>query len=350
MYKLLELRLEVLPGVIKATGSVGPAAEGADRRSSKAGAEIEKQGDMGRWAEPLRQREQTEKKQLAEQGQGERLENKQQVQQGQGERVEKKQQVQQGQGERVEKKQQVQQGQGERVEAEPQVQQQGQQASLSQVQREAVTLRIPQWTPARKDKVLHQLAAHPGELYDLLQGSLNGGLAALELLPADDELRLAADEQGTGLLPAEALVERIRQQLTQEPLLALALRGLSKEELLSGVFALWAEQENERSAEEDAPASVSLASELARLERKGPAVSSGEWLAEAAAEGSLHQPGPLFHEISSRPFPAMPEVMEPEEDWSTLLPQTPKAREGLALLMRRVSEAAAKRAAGLNKL
>ncbi|WP_339253248.1 hypothetical protein [Paenibacillus sp. FSL P2-0136] len=307
MNELLELRLEVLPGVIKATGSVGPAAEGADRRSSKAGAEIEKQGEQGQRAEPVRQ------------------------------------------GERVENKQLVQQGQKERVEAVPQVRQ-GQQAPLPQVQREAVTLHIPQWTPARKNEVLHQLAAHPGELYDLLQGSLNGGLAALELLPVDDELRLAAEEQGTGLLPAEELVQRVRQQLTQEPLLAFALRGLSKEELLSGVFALWAEQENERSTEEDAPASVSLASELARLERKGPAVSSGEWLAEAAAEGSLHQPGPLFHEISSRPFPAMPEVMEPEEDWSALLPQTPKAREGLALLMRRVSEAAAKRAAGLNKL
>ncbi|ETT48424.1 hypothetical protein C162_14835 [Paenibacillus sp. FSL R7-269] len=323
MNELLELRLEVLPGVIKATGSVGPVAEGTDRRSGKARAGIEKQGVRA------------EKERRAEQGQGKQAETVRQGERAsQGERAE--------QGQRGERAEQVKQGQ--RV-------QQGQQVEpVPQVQREAVTLRIPQWTPARKNEALHQLSAHPGELYDLLQGSLNGGLAALELLPADDELRLAADEQGTGLLPAEELVGQVQQQLTQEPLLAFALRGLSKEELLSGVFALWAEQENERSAEEDAPASVSLASELARLERKGPAVSSGEWLAEAAAEGSLHQPGPLFHEISSRPFPAMPEVMEPEEDWSALLPQTPKAREGLALLMRRVSEAAAKRAAGLNKL
>lgn len=110
MNELLELRLEVLPGVIKATGSVGPAAEGADRRSSKAGAEIEKRGEQG--------------------------------------------------------------------------------------QRAVVTLRIPQWTPARKNEVLHQLAAHPGELYDLLQGSLNGGLAALELLPVDDEPEAGC--RGTG--------------------------------------------------------------------------------------------------------------------------------------------------------
>ncbi|QUL55485.1 hypothetical protein KDC22_02575 [Paenibacillus tritici] len=262
MKELLELRLEVLPGLIKATGSLeSPASAGADRVDGKAGATTEKQ-----------------------------------------------------------------------------------------VHREVLTLHLQQWLPARKNEVLLQLSAHPGELYDLLQGSLNGGLATLDVLPADNELEQAADEQGTGLLPAGEVLLRIRQQLVKEPLLAFALRGLSKEELLTGVFALWAEQENERIEEEGAPAPVSLASELARLERKGPAVSSGEWLAEAAAEGSLHQPGPLFHEISSRPFPAMPEVIEPEEDWSALLPQTPKAREGLALLMRRVSEAAAARAAGLNKL
>ncbi|WP_052770518.1 hypothetical protein [Paenibacillus sp. IHB B 3415] len=262
MSELLELKLEVLPGKIKATGSLGTAAaEGVGRRNGKSGAVAEEQA-----------------------------------------------------------------------------------------QRAVFTLHIPEWPAARKNEVLLQLSAHPGELYELLQGSLEGGLAALEVLPADAELEQAANEQGTGLLPAGELRLRVKQQLAKEPLLAFALRGLSKEELLSGVFALWAEQENERVIEEGTPAPVTLASELARLERKGPAVSSGEWLAEAAAEGSLHQPGPLFHEISARPFPAMPDVIEPEEDWSALLPQTPKAREGLALLMRRVSEAAAKRAAGLNKL
>lgn len=80
MNELLELRLEVLPGVIKATGSVGPAAEGADRRSSKAGAEIEKRGEQGQRAEPVRQGERAENKQLV---QVERVENKQLVQQGQ---------------------------------------------------------------------------------------------------------------------------------------------------------------------------------------------------------------------------------------------------------------------------
>lgn len=217
------------------------------------------------------------------------------------------------------------------------------------VRREVLELRIPEWPQARKGEVLQLLSAHPGELYDLLQGSLNGRLAGLVLLPTDAELEQAILEQGGGLLPAGELLRGIMQQLVKEPLLALALRGLSKEELLSGVFALWADSEAEQLEEEGPPAPVSLAAELARLERKGPAVSSGEWLAEAAAEGSLHQPGPLFHELAARPFPAIPEVMEPEEEWSALLPQTPKAREGLALLMRRVAESAARRAADLSK-
>lgn len=262
MSELLELRLEVLPGKIKATGSLGTAVvEGVGKRNSKPGAGAE---------EPA--------------------------------------------------------------------------------QRAVFTLSLPEWPAGLKNEVLQRLSAHPGALYDLLQGSLNEELAALAPLPADAELEQAAHEQGTGALPAEELLLRVKQQLAKEPLLGFALRGLSKEELLSGVFALWADQENEQNREDETPAPVSLASELARLERKGPAVSSGEWLAEAAAEGSLHQPGPLFHEISARPFPAIPDVVEPEEDWSTLLPQTPRAREGLALLMRRVSEAAARRAAGLNKL
>ncbi|KAI7263765.1 hypothetical protein KC345_g9044 [Hortaea werneckii] len=261
MSELLELRLEVLPGKIKATGSLGTAAaEGAGRRNSKPGAGAEEQ-----------------------------------------------------------------------------------------VQRAVFTLNLPEWPAGLKNEVLRRLSAHPGELYDLLQGSLNEELAALAPLPADAELEQAAHEQGTGSLPAEELLLRVKQQLKKEPLLAFALRGLSKEELLAGVFALWAEVGNGEDGEGTRDASGLLAAELARLERKGPAVPSGEWLAEAAAEGSLHQPGPLFHEIEARPLPVIPVVAEIAENWASLLPQTPRATEGLALIMRQVAEAAARRAGSLNR-
>lgn len=211
-----------------------------------------------------------------------------------------------------------------------------------------LTLEVPLWTAERKNKVLRELAAHPGELYELLQGELTDRLAGLGLLPADSELEAAAYEQGEGTATRAELQELITKQLSGAPLLALSLRGLGKEELLAGVFGLWAEEISE--AEEGQRASGALAAELARLERKGPAVSSGEWLAEAAAEGSLHQPGPLFHEIAARPFPVSPVVAEPTEDWPALLPKTPGAAEGLKLIMQRVAEAAARRAAGLSKL
>ncbi|MHA6534424.1 hypothetical protein [Paenibacillus sp. BAC0078] len=212
-----------------------------------------------------------------------------------------------------------------------------------------LTLEAPLWPAERKNKVLQELAAHPGELYGLLQGRLPDRLSGLGLLPAAAELEAAVYEQGEGTATRAELQELIKQQLSEEPLLALSLRGLDKEELLAGVFGLWAEEEV-LEAGTGKPASGALAAELARLERKGPAVSAGEWLAEAAAEGSLHQPGPLFHEIAARPFPVSPVVAEPAENWPALLPQTPGATEGLTLIMRRVAEAAARRAAGLSKL
>lgn len=206
-----------------------------------------------------------------------------------------------------------------------------------------LSVEVPQWSAERKEEVLRHLAGHPGELYDLLQGRLTGSVAGLELLPADYGREIEAGDTGK-------LLGWVKKHLAEEPLLVFALRGLSKEELLSGVFALWADEEFAPQDEGNTVQAGALAAELTRLERKGPAVTTGEWLAEAAAEGSLHQPGPLFHEIAARPFPASPVVAKAEESWGTLLPNTPRAGEGLTLIMRRVAESAARRAAGLGKL
>lgn len=209
-----------------------------------------------------------------------------------------------------------------------------------------LSLKVPVWHAARRKEILRRLALSPGEVFALLQGRLTGGLAELELLPTDTELEQALFE-GEGVENKAETLRLIKERLAEEPLLALSLRGFTKGELLDGIFALWSEgdiaADETEVEEEDAPVS-DLATELARLERKGPAISSGEWLAEAAAEGSLHQPGPQFHEIAARPFPSQVVVAEVTEDWGTLLPQTPKAIEGLTLIMQRVAEAAARRA------
>lgn len=208
-----------------------------------------------------------------------------------------------------------------------------------------LSLKVPVWHASRRKEILRSLALSPGEVFALLQGRLTGELAELELLPTDRELEQALFEGEEVEHKAETL-RFIKERLAEEPLLALSLRGFTKGELLDGIFALWAEGDiSSDEAETEEEVSVSdLSTELARLERKGPAISSGEWLAEAAAEGSLHQPGPQFHEIAARPFPSPVVVAEVTEDWGTLLPQTPKAIEGLTLIMQRVAEASARRA------
>ncbi|WP_339800058.1 hypothetical protein MKY19_02530 [Paenibacillus sp. FSL R5-0744] len=209
-----------------------------------------------------------------------------------------------------------------------------------------LSLKVPVWHASRRKEILRSLALSPGEVFALLQGRLTGELAELELLPTDSELEQALFE-GEGVEYKAETLKLIKERLAEEPLLALSLRGFTKGELLDGIFALWAEgniSSDEAETEEEEAAVSELSTELARLERKGPAISSGEWLAEAAAEGSLHQPGPQFHEIAARPFPSPVVVAEVTEDWGTLLPQTPKAIEGLTLIMQRVAEASARRA------
>ncbi len=210
-----------------------------------------------------------------------------------------------------------------------------------------LSLKVPVWPATRRQEVLRHLALSPNEMYALLQGHMSG-LDELELLPTDIELAHASfDQAGEG--NKEEALKQVKKRLAEEPLLALALRGLSKAELLDGIFSLWAEEENEAAEEEGTAQTSGLAAELARLERKGPAVSSGEWLAEAAAEGSLHQPGPLFHEIEARPFPSLSVVAVATEDWAALLPKTTRAQEGLTLIMQRVAQAAAGRAGHSHK-
>jgi len=207
-----------------------------------------------------------------------------------------------------------------------------------------LSLKAPVWPAAQKQEIVRQLAQSPREVFALLQGRLTGGLAELELLPTDTELEQALAEC-EGVENEVETSKLIKERLTNEPLMAFTLRGFTKGELLDGVFALWAEGSlNTDESEIEEVAVSDLSTELARLERKGPTLPSGEWLAEAAAEGSLHQPGPQFHEIEVRPFPSSVVVAPVIEDWEALLPQTPKAIEGLTLIMKSVAEAAANRA------
>ncbi|WP_269053833.1 hypothetical protein [Paenibacillus tundrae] len=95
----------------------------------------------------------------------------------------------------------------------------------------------------------------------------------------------------------------------------LAHAGLPREALLTGVLGSWAE-------------------ELAH-DPSGPGRAAvGEWIAEAAADGAMHQPGPGFGAVKVRLAqpgkpPATPEL-------AALLPGVP-ATAGLALIRERVA-------------
>ncbi|WP_052087859.1 hypothetical protein [Paenibacillus wynnii] len=213
-----------------------------------------------------------------------------------------------------------------------------------------LSIKVPLWSPSTRKELVKRLALCPNEMYALLQGRAPHWFNGLEILPANLEQSSSADGKDLEIKNDEML-KQIEKGLSDQPLLALKLRGFPKEELLEAVFAYWAETAADAERENSGinPTTV-LTAELARLERKGPAISSGEWLAEAAAEGSLHQPGTLFHEVGDRPFPKNPVVATANEDWQSLLPQTPKVHDGLTLVMRRVAEAAAERARGNSKL
>ncbi|SEU29788.1 hypothetical protein [Paenibacillus sp. NFR01] len=128
----------------------------------------------------------------------------------------------------------------------------------------------------------------------------------------------------------------------EEEITALALLEPHPKANADRVFAAWAAA-LEREGEGDPEL---LAAELAKLERKGPPSPAGEWLAEAAAEGSLHEPGAMFHSLESRPFPSAAQRREPDEGWRAILPPPLKPQEGLRLIMRYAAEAAARRADG----
>ncbi len=204
-----------------------------------------------------------------------------------------------------------------------------------------LSLEVSLWTPSTQQEIIHRFGESPAEVYSLLRGKAPEWFTSLEIFAGET----LSPSDTNGEMAAQELLDQVKEALMEQPLLVLKLKGLPKEELIDTVLTHWSRVVTDTQAGSGTgnPAEK-LAAELTRLERKGPAVASGEWLAEAAAEGSLHQPGSLFHEVADRPFPSKPVIAEATEDWRPLLPQTPKVQEGLAHITHRVAEAAARRA------
>ncbi|WP_145026777.1 hypothetical protein [Paenibacillus sp. Y412MC10] len=168
--------------------------------------------------------------------------------------------------------------------------------------------------------IVERLADCPADLYLLLQGSqlpwLDELLGQTALSWGEAVCSCGAD----GCPHASESMPAIRQRLADEPLLMLALLELPREELLGRVFGDWAGSLP--------PGDAKLADgDLSSLEEKGKGgPSPGEWLAEAAQQGMLHEPGAPYREVAVH-LKAVPAKDMPEEDWSGLLPKVTAARQ-----------------------
>lgn len=200
-------------------------------------------------------------------------------------------------------------------------------------------------TPAAKQDLLRCLTGDPQALYRLLQGRPAPWLDEWAPSSVPDEGSAARCTCGRAACEhAAAVLEAARTRLAAEPLQRLALLGLPREELLAGVFDAWAEAAP--------PAARGSAGEAAaRPKEKAPAGPSlGEWLAEAAAEGRLHRPGPLLHEVELRlEPPPPPEQLVPAGDWAGLLPQVRGASKALGLVVSQTANKAERRRRALKK-
>ncbi|MWV45740.1 hypothetical protein GRF59_19170 [Paenibacillus sp. HJL G12] len=177
-----------------------------------------------------------------------------------------------------------------------------------------VDIPYPLLTMDGQVEIGERFAGHPYALYALLKNEapswLDGLLPDGASLPEQAVCSCGTD--GCGHI--QAVMEAAEQKLRSEPLLRLVLRGLTRENLLNHVFREWAEEVPPAAETADGEA-------LSKLEEKGKAgPSSGEWLAEAAEQGKLHEPGAAYREVSVSPK-AVPEDELEIDDWTELLPK-----------------------------
>ncbi|KOR76886.1 hypothetical protein [Paenibacillus solani] len=193
-----------------------------------------------------------------------------------------------------------------------------------------VSVQVKMLNPADREKVLAYLEEDPLALYRLLAGQDAAWLDELAPLSLEGETAEASCSCGQAACGhAAALLAAAARQLAAEPLQRLTLLGLPREALLASVFDAWAKAAP--------PAAGGAAAESAtRAKEKGPSgPSPGEWVAEAAAEGRLHRPGPQLGELAVQLSPPPPaDQLGPAGDWTSLLPGVRGVSKALGLVAR----------------
>lgn len=195
-----------------------------------------------------------------------------------------------------------------------------------------VSVQVKTLNPAAREGVLAYLEEDPQALYRLLAGQDALWLAELAPSPLQGEepaadARCTCGQRACG--HAAALLAAAALRLAAEPLQQLTLLGLPREALLAGVFDAWAKAA-------PPPAGGSAAEQATRAKEKGPSgPSPGEWVAEAAAEGRLHRPGPQLSELAVQLSPPPPaDQLGPVGDWTSLLPGVRGASKALSVIAR----------------
>lgn len=190
--------------------------------------------------------------------------------------------------------------------------------------------------------ILRELAGHPLELHALLKGQMPLWLeedVMSQYAPDLDRATCACGQDGCDHI--RLVLEEAERKFRAEPLLRLALLGLPRDQLLNAVFRDWAERVPPAAESSDGDA-------LGKLEEKGKGGPlAGEWLAEAAEQGKLHEPGAGFRDVavSLRTEP----VDELEvDDWAALLPRVKNVQQIIRQIASDAADKARERADKLN--
>ncbi|MFD1177393.1 hypothetical protein ACFQ3W_13945 [Paenibacillus puldeungensis] len=206
--------------------------------------------------------------------------------------------------------------------------------------------------------LLQQLREQPDKLVALLEKGAEGISMLLPASPpwpahgiegARGRARCSCGEPACAE-PARAIAYGAAAWAADAELRLRAL-GWTREALLSAVWGAWAAE----APLPDPEAALRHTAGPPEAEKR-PAAPAGavmaEWLAEAAEQGRLHQPGPEFHDVrvelrsaaaGSGPAPQGPDP----GPWAALLPGVPGAAKGLALVAAQVMQRAEALAAAL---
>jgi hypothetical protein len=200
-----------------------------------------------------------------------------------------------------------------------------------------VSISVERCSPLIQEEILSELAENPHDLYCLLKGEVPQWLHDLWPSPDRKWMEEAACHCGNPKCHALLTVrEYAWQQVSIDPIMKLTLMGLPRKELLSSVFGTWSAS-NITQAKATAEVEASLTKEK---EKQGP--SPGDWLAEAAEQGRLHEPGPLFRDVTIQLSPPEDSELHPD-DWTPLLQGVPGVKKALRMILKKTSDTAEKR-------